>query len=90
MSKVTAKYQVSIPKALAETLGIRVGDEIEWEDAGGVLRARLPHTSRSRYTVEERLRFFDAATARLVQRQRVSRLPKDRNRGWTRDDLYTR
>jgi AbrB family looped-hinge helix DNA binding protein len=88
MSKVTAKYQVSIPKALAETLGIRVGDEIEWEDAGGVLRARLPKTSRSRYTVQDRLRFFDAASAR--QAERVSRLPKGKNRGWTRDDLYTR
>lgn len=90
MSKVTAKYQVSIPKALAETLGIRVGDELEWEDAGGVLRARLPQTSRSRYTVQERLRFFDAATARQAKRERLSRLPKSKDRGWTRDDLYTR
>jgi len=35
MSKVTSKYQVSIPKALAERMGIRVGDELAWEDAAG-------------------------------------------------------
>ena len=40
MSKVTSKYQVSIPKALAEKIGIRIGDELEWEDAAGTLRAR--------------------------------------------------
>ena len=31
MSKVTSKYQVSIPKALAEKIGIRIGDELAWE-----------------------------------------------------------
>ena len=40
MSKVTSKFQVSIPKALAERIGIRVGDELAWEDAAGTLRAR--------------------------------------------------
>ena len=28
MSKVTSKYQVSIPKALAEKIGIRAGGEL--------------------------------------------------------------
>ena len=40
MSKVTSKYQVSIPKILAKKVGIRVGDELEWEEAAGTLRAR--------------------------------------------------
>ncbi len=37
MSKVTSKYQVSIPKSLAEKIGIQVGDELEWEEAAGIL-----------------------------------------------------
>ena len=90
MSKVTSKYQVSIPKALAERMGIRVGDELAWEDAAGALHARVASTSKARMTLAERLRLFDAATARQVARERKRRLPRAKVRGWTRDDLYTR
>ena len=90
MSKVTSKYQVSIPKALAERIGIRVGDELAWEDAAGILRARIATVARARMTLRERLRLFDAATARQEERQRKRRLPRGRGRGWTREDLYTR
>ncbi len=58
MSKVTRKYQVSIPRA--------------------------------RLTLRERLRLFDAATARQEDRERKRRLPRGKGRGWTREDLYTR
>lgn len=63
MSKVTSKYQVSIPKG--------------------------PKTA---FSVRERLRLFDAATARQAERERVSRLlrAKGKGRGWTREDLSTR
>ena len=90
MSKVTTKYQVSIPKALAEKVGIRIGDELAWEDAAGMLRARVASAAKTRMTLRERLRLFDAATARQEGRQRKRRLPRGRGRGWTREDLYTR
>ena len=88
MSKVTSKYQVSIPKALAEKIGIRIGDELEWEDAAGTLRARAAAIPKAGFPVAERLRLFDAATARQVERAR--RLPRGKDRGWTRADLYAR
>jgi AbrB family looped-hinge helix DNA binding protein len=91
MSKVTSKYQVSIPKALAERVGIRVGDELEWEVEGGVLRVHLAGRLRQRLSIADRLSLFDAAIER--QRGREEKLPRDRGtggRGWTRDELYTR
>lgn len=90
MSKVTSKYQVSIPKRLAERIGIRVGDELAWEDAAGTLRARLATRATARITLRERLRLFDAATARQSERERKRRLPRGKGRGWKREDLYTR
>ena len=90
MSKVTSKYQVSIPKALAEKIGIRVGDELAWEGAAGTLRARLATAAKARMSLRERLRLFDAATARQAERERKQRLPRGKDRGWTRADLYTR
>ena len=41
-------------------------------------------------TLRERLRLFDAATARQVERERKRRLPRGKSRGWTREDLYKR
>ena len=90
MSKVTSKYQVSIPKALADKIGIRIGDELDWEEAAGTLRARVAAARKSGFSVSERLRLFDAAMARQATRERKQRLPRSKNRGWTRDDLYTR
>ena len=90
MSKVTSKYQVSIPKALAEKIGIRIGDELEWEDAAGTLRARAAAIPKAGFPVAERLRLFDAATARQAERERARRLPRGKERGWTRADLYAR
>ena len=90
MSKVTSKYQVSIPRILAEKVGIRIGDELEWEEAAGMLRARTAKLPKAGFSVSERLRLFDAATARQEKRERAHRLPRDKGRGWTREDLYRR
>lgn len=90
MSKVSSKYQVSIPRALAERIGIRIGDELAWEDAAGTLRARVATATKMRMTLKERLRLFDAATARQADRDRKRRLPRGKGRGWKREDLYTR
>ena len=90
MSKVTSKYQVSIPKRLADRIGIRVGDELAWEDAAGTLRARLAARPKARIPLRERLRLFDAATVRQAERERKQHLPHGKGRGWKRENLYTR
>jgi AbrB family looped-hinge helix DNA binding protein len=38
MTKVTSKYQVTVPKAIADRYSIRPGDEIEWIAAGDAIR----------------------------------------------------
>jgi AbrB family looped-hinge helix DNA binding protein len=91
MSKVTSKLQVTIPKALADRYGIRPGDEIEWQAAGAFIRVIPPGGGRPRLDSAERLRIFDAATAR--QRAREAELPplaSADERGWTREELYKR
>jgi hypothetical protein len=34
MAKVTSKYQVTLPKGIAEQYNIRPGDHIDWAPAG--------------------------------------------------------
>ena len=92
MSKVTSKLQVTVPKVLAQRYGIRPGDEISFEAAGEVIRV-VPAGTDARtegLDVAERLRVFDAASAR--QRMREARRPARRasSRGWTREELYER
>ena len=90
VSKVTTKFQVSIPKSLASELGVRPGDEIQWSLAGEELRIS-PARARRSLPAEERLELFDIATRRQAarnKRRRASRAP--RSRGWTREELYDR
>lgn len=96
MSKVTSKLQVTLPKSMAERLHIRPGDEITWEIAGDVLRvAPAAKQKRSGNAPDDQLRWFDQATRRQRQRERKnassSAKPKPlADRGWRRQDLYTR
>ena len=90
MSKVTSKFQVSIPKTLAQRVGIKIGDELEWEEADGTLRVRRSAEQARETPVVERLALFDAATARQRKRQRSEPRVSGKSRGWTREDLYTR
>ena len=88
MSKVTSKLQVTIPKALADRHRIRPGDEVQFVSAGDTIRLERP---RKPLSVAEKLRLFDAATRR--QRKRDAEwgtLPTPKDRGWTREELYTR
>ncbi|MGH7827849.1 MAG: AbrB/MazE/SpoVT family DNA-binding domain-containing protein [Candidatus Binatia bacterium] len=95
MSKVTSKLQVTLPKSVAEQLGIRPGDQIDWEIAGEVLRV-IPVAKRShkKKGSQAGLRLFDQATLR--QRKRESAIDpsllhnRQAGRGWTREDLYSR
>jgi len=90
MAKVTSKLQVTIPKKLADELGIAPGDEIEWSVAGEGIRlepARQPPPASDR---EGRMRLFEQATERQRQRERERPLTRVTERGWSREELYER
>jgi bifunctional DNA-binding transcriptional regulator/antitoxin component of YhaV-PrlF toxin-antitoxin module len=91
MSKVTAKLQVTLPKALAEKYGIVPGSEIVWEAAGDAIRV-LRLSGARRLDVAAKLALFDAGTARHDRRhpKRVKGKRPPVKRGWTREDLYER
>jgi len=67
MSKVTSKLQVTLPKVLADQLGIKPGDQIDWEIVGDVVRV-IPAAKKQRSAAKNsrtlRVRFFDQATRR--------------------------
>jgi AbrB family looped-hinge helix DNA binding protein len=92
MAKVTRKMQITIPKRLAEQVGIGPGDEVRFVAAGDGIRM-VPAGKRMGRTLStaERLRLFRAASARQRAREKklkVTAAPGDR--GWTREELYTR
>lgn len=89
MAKVTSKLQVTVPKALAVRYGIEPGDEIAWEAAGDAMRV-VPARRRSGGSIASRLKLFDQATDRQRQRQAGVRVARAAERGWTREELYTR
>lgn len=86
MAKVTSKYQVTIPKSLADQHRIKPGDDIEWSSAGDAIRI-TPRKHGQGTSVAERLKRFDETTARLKRVQKNVR-PAKGGRGWTREDLY--
>jgi AbrB family looped-hinge helix DNA binding protein len=94
MAKVTSKLQVTIPKAIATRHSIEPGDEVEWSDAGDAIRLEpVEKRSLGRATLADRLKWFDDATDR--QRGRESTTPvtvasSGAERGWTREELYSR
>lgn len=90
MSKVTGKLQVTLPKRLAETYGIRVGDEVEIVAAGESIAIVPARAARAALSPEKRLRHFDEATQRIDARKRREVRSPAEGRGWSRDELYTR
>jgi AbrB family looped-hinge helix DNA binding protein len=90
MAKVTSKYQVTLPKAIADEFKIRPGDDIDWVAAGDVIRV-IPHGKPGiAEDLEARLRLFDQVTERLRQRRGKLKNKPARDRGWRREDLYVR
>ena len=89
MARVTSKLQVTLPKHLADQLGIRPGDEVQFVPGENSLRILLP-TEGPNYSVEDRLRLFDQATQRQREREARTNLAPATDRGWRREDLYTR
>ena len=93
MAKVTSKLQLTIPKRIAEQYGIAPGDEVDLEPAGDIIRMIPPgRRVRMHFSADERLRLFDAATARQRKREKQMRIPHERRakRDWKRADLYVR
>ncbi len=95
MSKVTSKLQVTLPKLIAEQIGIKPGDQIDWEVAGEIVRViPVSKRRRNRKNLQARIRLYDGATRRQQERE-TSFDPAllraaHADRGWTREDLYSR
>lgn len=94
MAKVTSKLQVTIPKHIADQYGITPGADVEFVPAGDSIRLVPPgrRMSKPRLSVEERVRLFDEATERQRLREKGMKIPATppKERGWRREDLYTR
>lgn len=88
MSKITGKFQVTLPKRLVITYGMKVGDDVEFCADGD--RITLRPAPRKALDRTHRLREFDRATERQRSRQRAHPLPAAKDRGWSRDQLYSR
>jgi len=90
MAKVTSKYQVTVPKAIADQYGIRPGDQIDWAPAGDVIRVIPSGKQLSSEDRASKLRLFDQATERHRRRRSARPAPRPGERGWRREDLYGR
>lgn len=98
MAKVTSKLQLTVPKAVADQYGIRPGDELEWVPAGESIRvvpSRKRERAQRKLTLKQRLEMFRLAMER--QRRRNQKFYQENetaqpgvDRGWKREDLYTR
>src|SRR5260370_34978155 len=90
MAKITSKYQVTVPKTIAERYNLRPGDDIDWVAAGEMIRVIPPGKQAAPETPQSRLRLFDQATERHRRRPSARQTQPPPDRGWTRADLYTR
>jgi AbrB family looped-hinge helix DNA binding protein len=89
MTRVTGKFQITLPKRLVDAYGIRVGDEVELTAAGEAIAIVPARAARPRLSLEERLRCFDEATRRQRERKLLPSGTAE-DRGWSRDELYGR
>jgi bifunctional DNA-binding transcriptional regulator/antitoxin component of YhaV-PrlF toxin-antitoxin module len=90
MARVTSKFQVTVPKKIAEAYHIRPGHDIDWVPAGDVIRVIPPGKQAVLPDRLAQLRLFDQASERLRKRRRAPTAEEPRHRGWKREDLYRR
>jgi AbrB family looped-hinge helix DNA binding protein len=90
MTRVTGKFQITLPKRLVEAYGIHVGDEVELVAAGEAIAILPTRAVKAVLSPSERLRYFDDATRRQNARKPLPTRNSTKDRGWTRDELYTR
>jgi bifunctional DNA-binding transcriptional regulator/antitoxin component of YhaV-PrlF toxin-antitoxin module len=88
MAKVTSKYQITIPRTIANEYDIRPGEEIDWVPAGEVIRVVPCGKNAAPQSRESQLRLFDQATER--HRQPAPAAKRHGARGWRRKDVYQR
>jgi len=89
MAKVTSKFQVTVPKSIADRYRIRPGDEIEWIPAGDAIRVVPGRPQMPSEDAAARVQLFDQATERHRMWPARRKQPSG-DRGWTREDLYGR
>jgi len=90
MTRITGKFQITLPKRLVDAYDIKVGDEVELVAAGETIAIVPARAKKDVLVPEDRLRQFDQAGERQRARERARSLPWAKNRGWKREDLYTR
>jgi AbrB family looped-hinge helix DNA binding protein len=90
MAKVTGKFQITLPRAIVDRFGIRVGDELELRPIGRSIQIDRRTTPEASQLRRERLAYFERATTRQRTRERTRALVPTRSRGWTREELYVR
>ena len=91
MSKVTGKFQITLPKRLVDTYGIKVGDDLTLLPAGksiSLVPARQVNDAVA--NSRQRLVYFDRATERQRKREGKRKFRSAKDRGWTREELYKR
>jgi bifunctional DNA-binding transcriptional regulator/antitoxin component of YhaV-PrlF toxin-antitoxin module len=88
MAKVPSKYQVTVPKAIADRYRIVPGDEIDWVAVGDVIGVIPGGSRRPMIDPESRVRSFDQATERHMKRAAGTKPKLAQDRGWTREELY--
>lgn len=94
MSKVSSKYQITLPRELARSHRIEPGEQVFFEDAGSAIYLRRGEADSPIATdaLAEKLSRFDAANERQAARERDWPVPSEppSERGWTREELYQR
>jgi AbrB family looped-hinge helix DNA binding protein len=91
MSKVTGKFQITLPKRLVDSYDIKVGDDLELVPAGetiSLVPARQVNDAAP--STQQRLMYFDRATERQRKREKTRKIESTKDRGWTREELYQR
>jgi AbrB family looped-hinge helix DNA binding protein len=90
VARITSKYQLTLPKAVAECAGLKPGDDIECEAIGDLVRVTLKRRFRAQGSVTDKLVLFDVASERIRHRYQADRSPAEEHRGWTRNELHER
>jgi bifunctional DNA-binding transcriptional regulator/antitoxin component of YhaV-PrlF toxin-antitoxin module len=90
VGKITSKYQLTLPRHVADQRGVEPGDEVQWDVHGSAAMLRPARLQKPRLSVEHRLRLFDASVRRQAERQRERSTTEPASPRWTREELYDR
>jgi AbrB family looped-hinge helix DNA binding protein len=90
MSKITGKFQITLPKRLVDQYGIKIGDEVELTASGDAISLIAKRRTGASASSQQQVHHFDLATQRQRTRERARPLAPAKRRGWKREDLYIR